>query len=117
MLGLQPRNEFEIKLGRKQIKLIPLGAAEEHKVAEVPVQSSSQDTFLPRDPQWAAVFWEISRADQGRSAAAVGQQLCLRLADVTGLSLGAAHLHTLQEVVMQTSATEWYRSVPLCDRD
>jgi hypothetical protein len=27
-LGLQPGDEFEIKLGRKQIKLIPLGAAE-----------------------------------------------------------------------------------------
>ncbi len=29
MLELQPGDEFEIKLGRKQIKLIPLGAAEE----------------------------------------------------------------------------------------
>ncbi len=28
-LGLQPGDEFEIKLGRKQIKLIPLGAADE----------------------------------------------------------------------------------------
>ena len=27
-LGRQPGDEFEIKLGRKQIKLIPLGAAE-----------------------------------------------------------------------------------------
>ena len=29
MLDLQPGDEFEIKLGRKQIKLIPLGSAEE----------------------------------------------------------------------------------------
>ena len=28
-LGLQPGDEFEIKLGRKRIKLIPLGASEE----------------------------------------------------------------------------------------
>jgi hypothetical protein len=28
-LGLKPGDEFEIKLGRKQIQLIPLGAAEE----------------------------------------------------------------------------------------
>jgi hypothetical protein len=28
-LGLQPGDEFEIKLGRKQIKLIPLGSAED----------------------------------------------------------------------------------------
>jgi hypothetical protein len=28
-LGLEPGDEFEIKLGRKQIKLVPLGSAEE----------------------------------------------------------------------------------------
>lgn len=28
-LGLQPGDEFEIKLGRKQIKLIPLGSSED----------------------------------------------------------------------------------------
>jgi len=29
VLDLKPGDEFEIKLGRKQIKLIPLGSAEE----------------------------------------------------------------------------------------
>ena len=29
MLGLEPGDEFEIKLGRKQIKLIPVGTEEE----------------------------------------------------------------------------------------
>ena len=29
LLGLQPGDEFEIKLGRKQIKLIPVGCEEE----------------------------------------------------------------------------------------
>jgi hypothetical protein len=29
MLDLEPGDEFEIKLGRKQIKLIPAGTAEE----------------------------------------------------------------------------------------
>jgi hypothetical protein len=29
MLGLEPGDEFQIKLGRKQIKLIPAGAAED----------------------------------------------------------------------------------------
>jgi hypothetical protein len=32
-LGLQPGDEFEIKLGRKQIKLIPLGSTEEEDTA------------------------------------------------------------------------------------
>jgi hypothetical protein len=33
MLDLQPGDEFEIKLGRKQIKLIPAGAVEEDDAA------------------------------------------------------------------------------------
>jgi hypothetical protein len=33
-LGLEPGDEFEIKLGRKQIKLIPLGSLEEDDTAE-----------------------------------------------------------------------------------
>jgi hypothetical protein len=31
ILGLEPGDEFEIKLGRKQIKLIPLGTTEEEE--------------------------------------------------------------------------------------
>jgi len=73
--------------------------------------------FLPRDPQWAYVFWEISEADRAQAQAAGASQLCLRVADVTGLSGGSAHPHTLQEVVVDSHATEWYLPVPLCDRD
>ncbi len=92
----------------------PLDAAVETSARE-PV--ATQVTFLPRDPQWAYVFWSISSADHERAAAAGAQQLCLRVADVTGLPLGAAHPHALQELVVQASATEWYLPVPLCDRD
>jgi len=85
--------------------------------AEAAAAAPSQVTFLPRDPQWAYVFWTISSADRQRAADAGAQQLCLRVADVTGLPLGAAHPHTLQELVVQASATEWYLPVPLCDRE
>lgn len=74
-------------------------------------------TFLPRDPQWAYVFWTIDPADRERAAAAGAQQLCLRVADVTGLPLGASHPHALQELVVPSEATEWYLPVPLSDRD
>ena len=73
--------------------------------------------FLPRDPQWAYVFWEISDADRSRALEAGASQLCLRVADVTGLAGGSAHPHTLQEVVVDSHATEWYLPVPLADRD
>jgi hypothetical protein len=73
--------------------------------------------FLPRDPQWAYVFWEISDTDRNQAQAAGASQLCLRVADVTGLAAGAAHPHTLQEVVVDSYASEWYLPVPLSDRD
>jgi hypothetical protein len=28
MLGLEPGDEFEIKLGRKQVRLVPIGAGD-----------------------------------------------------------------------------------------
>jgi hypothetical protein len=73
--------------------------------------------FLPRDPQWAYVFWEIAEDDRQEAMAAGASQLCLRVADVTGLPGGSSHPHTLQEVVVDSHATEWYLPVPLSDRD
>jgi hypothetical protein len=78
---------------------------------------STQVTFLPRDPQWAYVFWEIAAADRARAEAAGAQQLCLRVADVTGLPLGVSHPHTLQELVVDANGNEWFLPVPLSDRD
>ncbi len=85
-----------------------------------PAPRPAQDTrvvFLPRDPQWAYVFWEISEDDREQALLDGAQQLCLRVADVTGLAGGSAHPHTLQEVVVDSHATEWYLPVPLSDRD
>jgi len=73
--------------------------------------------FLPRDPQWAFVFWELSDDDRRLAMADGASQLVLRVADVTGLGAGAAHQHTMQEVVVNSHATEWYLPVPLSDRD
>ena len=73
--------------------------------------------FLPRDPQWAYVFWEIAPDDRESALAAGATQLCLRVADVTGLAGGSSHPHTLQEVVVDSHANEWYLPVPLSDRD
>jgi hypothetical protein len=80
-------------------------------------EHGSQVTFLPRDPQWAYVFWDVSRSDQQRAAAAGASQLCLRVNDVTGLQPGQSHPHALQEVVVDANTREWYLPLPLCDRD
>jgi len=73
--------------------------------------------FLPRDPQWAYVFWEVSETDREQAQASGASQLALRVADVTGLPGGSAHPHTLQEVIVDSHSTEWYLPVPLSDRD
>jgi uncharacterized protein len=81
------------------------------------VAGGSEVTFLPRDPQWAYVFWELGSTDRQRAAAAGASQLCLRVSDVTGLQTGASHPHALQEVVVNAHNSEWYLALPLCDRD
>ena len=93
-------------------------AAIEAEMAPAPRPAAeTRVVFLPRDPQWAYVFWDIAEADRTAAQAAGAGQLCLRVADVTGLAGGSSHPHTLQEVVVDAQATEWYLPVPLCDRD
>jgi hypothetical protein len=93
-------------------------AAIEAEMAPAPRPSAeTRVVFLPRDPQWAYVFWEIAEQDRLAAQSAGASQLCLRVADVTGLPGGSSHPHTLQEVVVDSHATEWYLPVPLSDRD
>jgi uncharacterized protein len=101
-----------------QEEIGPSLAAIEAEMAPAPRPAAeTRVVFLPRDPQWAYVFWEISDADRDAALAAGASQLALRVADVTGLAGGSAHPHTLQEVVVDSHATEWYLPVPLSDRD
>ncbi|MEY4808672.1 MAG: hypothetical protein RLZZ206_3061 [Cyanobacteriota bacterium] len=93
-------------------------AAIEAEMAPAPRPAAeTRVVFLPRDPQWAYVFWDIAEADRAAAHAAGASQLCLRVADVTGLAGGSSHPHALQEVVVNAQATEWYLPVPLSDRD
>ena len=80
-------------------------------------EAETRVVFLPRDPQWAYVFWEIAQEDRDDAHDAGATQLALRVADVTGLPGGSSHPHALQEVVVDSFATEWYLPVPLSDRD
>ncbi len=73
--------------------------------------------FLPRDPEWGYVFWEISESDRKRALDRGANRLFIRLSDVTGINNGDAHPHTLQEVPVDSHSTEWYLPIPMCDRD
>ena len=73
--------------------------------------------FLPRDPQWAFVHWEISAEDRQSALEAKAEQLVLRVCDVTGLPAGSVHQQTRQELLVNAQARQWFVPVPVSDRD
>ena len=79
--------------------------------------STTHVVFLPRDPQWAYCFWNITSADQQGARKAGATSLCLRVADVTGLGFDQSHPHALQELVVDAGASEWYLPMPVDGRD
>jgi hypothetical protein len=108
------KEELLSAIGKRQADMSSVEAERRPSSAS---PDSSRVVFLPRDPQWAYVFWEIGDDDLSDALEAGATQLCLRVADVTGLAGGSSHPHTLQEVVVDAQATEWYLPVPLSDRD
>jgi hypothetical protein len=107
------KDELVSAIGERQADLSSL----EQEHAPNRQGEDTRVVFLPRDPQWAYVFWEISEKDRQQAFKAGASQLCLRVADVTGMNNGGSHPHTLQEVPVDSHATEWYLPVPLSDRD
>ena len=98
----------------------PSGTAEPNPPAMPAAPAPAVHTevvFLPRDPQWAYCFWSIADADRQRAEAAGATVLCLRVADVTGLSQLSGQPHALQELVVDANASEWFLPVPLAGRD
>ena len=86
-------------------------------IPETPAAFATHVVFLPRDPQWAYCFWSINDDDRESARQAGATSLCLRVADVTGLSGDQSHPHALQELVVDSHATEWFLPVPVDGRD
>ena len=73
--------------------------------------------FLPRDPEWAYVFWQISEIDREKAQSLGANKLCLRLFDATGVGEGQLNQGTLREINVDSFSTEWYLPIPLANRD
>ena len=69
--------------------------------------------FLPRDPEWAYVFWQISECDREIAQSLGASKLCLRLFDATGVGEGQLNQGTLREINVDSYSTEWYLPIPL----
>ncbi len=87
-------------------------------LAELPEgYGDSRIVMMPRDPQWAYVYWDLPNDHRESVRRQGGQTLTLRLYDVTGLEEGQIPPVSIQEHCCDELAREWYLSLPVSDRD
>ncbi|MEM9923925.1 MAG: DUF4912 domain-containing protein [Cyanobacteria bacterium P01_D01_bin.50] len=77
----------------------------------------SRIVLMSRDPQWAYAYWDISNEHKEDLRRQGGQQLALRIYDVTDINLDNQSAHSLQEYPCDELAREWYLPIPVSDRD
>lgn len=77
----------------------------------------SRVVLMPRDPQWAYTYWDIPNEHKEELRRQGGQQLALRIYDVTEINLEYQSPHSIQEYPSDELAREWYLPIPVSDRD
>lgn len=77
----------------------------------------SRIALLPRDPQWAYAYWDVPNEHKEDLRRQGGQQLALRLCDVTDIDVNHQRPHSVQEYPCDELAREWYLPIPVSDRD
>ena len=77
----------------------------------------SRIVLLPRDPQWAYVYWDVPIEHKNELRRQGGSRLALRLYDVTDRDLMMQRPHSLQQYECDELARDWYLAIPLSDRD
>jgi hypothetical protein len=77
----------------------------------------SRIVLMPRDPQWCYAYWDIPNEDKEDSRRQGGQQLALRIYDVTDIDINYQSPHSIQEYPCDELAREWYLPMPVSDRD
>ncbi|MGC1395164.1 MAG: DUF4912 domain-containing protein [Coleofasciculaceae cyanobacterium] len=93
-------------------------ASVDEDLAELPAgYGDSRIVLMPRDPQWAYTYWDISNDHKEDLRRQGGQQLSLRIYDVTDLDINYQNPHSIQEYPCDELAREWYLPMPVSDRD
>lgn len=72
--------------------------------------------LLPREPQWAYVYWDISPQKQQQLKAQGGKYFTIRLYDVTDINLESQYPQNVQEFLCGDIARAWYLPIPVSDR-
>jgi len=87
-------------------------------LAELPAgYGDSRIVLMPRDPQWSYTYWDIPNEHKQELRRQGGQQLALRLYDVSDLNIEYQSPHSIQEYPCDELAREWYLPMPVSDRD
>ncbi|MEL7037789.1 MAG: DUF4912 domain-containing protein, partial [Cyanobacteria bacterium J06592_8] len=77
----------------------------------------SQIVLMARDPEWAYAYWDVSNEHKEELRRQGGEQLALRIYDVTEINLAYQSPHSIQEYPCDEIAREWYVPIPVSDRD
>ncbi|MDJ0599780.1 MAG: DUF4912 domain-containing protein [Crocosphaera sp.] len=80
-------------------------------------QQKNRIVLLPRDPQWAYAYWTVSQEAKDSLKAQGGEQLALRIYDVSDIDLNYQSPHSVQEYLCDDYTQEWYIPIPLSDRN
>ncbi len=122
--SLQPEASLTVEAGKFELDApIPSNTMEDLALADTELgdipggYAESKIVLLPRDPQWAYAYWDITAEHKQELRAQGGQQLALRLYDVTDVNMSAQSPHSIQEYPLDEMAREWYLSIPVSDRE
>ncbi|MGB3208086.1 MAG: DUF4912 domain-containing protein [Crinalium sp.] len=93
-------------------------ASVDEELGDLPAgYGESRIVLMPRDPQWAYTYWDIPNEHKEELRRQGGQQLALRLYDVTDINIEYQSPHSIQEYPSDELAREWYLPMPVSDRD
>jgi ABC-type phosphate transport system substrate-binding protein/Tfp pilus assembly protein PilF len=77
----------------------------------------SRIVLMPRDPQWAYAYWDVTNEHKEELRRQGGSRLALRFYDVTDIDINHQKPHSLQQYDCEEFARSWYIPVPVSDRD
>ncbi len=110
-------SKFALGSEETEENLEPLAAIDK-SIGDLPSgYGESRIVLLPRDPQWAYVYWDVPHSQKEELRRQGGQQLALRLYDATDVNLDYQTPNNLQEYNSDELAREWYLPIPISDRD
>jgi len=107
----------KFNVGQQDLTGGELAAVDESLVDLPNGYGESRIILMPRDPQWAYAYWDISNSHKEALRQQGGIRLALRFYDITDIDLNYQRPHSVQQYECDEMAREWYLPVPVSDRN